>query len=437
MAKHKLLKINQQVNMYVCGPTVYNHLHIGNIRSTITFDMIKNALIATGYDVKYIQNITDINEKIEAQAIIENTTIDHISQKYTDAFLELLNKLNIDYTTNQIKPNTMNIVSIKTKINQIFNFTKKLIDNGFTYQTNDGIYLKTDLINNYGKHVANRDVDQNDKGIRITNQEKQNENDFVLFKFTKTNSFKTSFGEGVPGWHTECAAIIDDEFNSETIDIHGGGVDLKFPHHENESAQYYAANQTLMAQNWLHNGHLSIDGDKMSKSVGNVILAKDLLNKYSSAQLRLWLASVDFQKPLNFSAQTLEDFKKVEQKVIILLSQQQKLPEARLSAEMNETVKALDFPSLIDYINQSPKVLNENIDQVIAILQVLGIKFIPHQLTSEISEMIEKRNQAKLAKDYQQADKIKNQIKELENGIELIDSQKNGDPVSYILGKLK
>jgi cysteinyl-tRNA synthetase len=437
MAEHQLKKTKHKINMYVCGPTVYNHLHIGNIRSTLTFDMIKNALITTGHEVKYIQNITDINEKIEMQAKLENLSIVQTSDKYTKEFLNLLDAFNIKYNTNDIIPNQMTIVSIKQKMPQIIDFIEKLINKGYTYKTDDGIYIKTELIKDYGRRVANQNVNDNSHGIRISNAQKKNENDFVLWKFTAINSYYASFGNGVPGWHTECAAIIDHIFNSETIDIHGGGIDLKFPHHENESAQYFAVNKKDLAHNWLHNGHLSIDNQKMSKSIGNIVLAKDLLDEYTPAQIRLWLASVDFTKPLNLSNDTLDAFKKTEQKILQVLSQNRNNLEPKLSNKLLENIQSLDFPKLVNYLNQSANELSKNIGEVLGILRVLGIEFIPYKYSQSMNNLIYQRLIAKTDKDFKLADEIKNTIMKEESGVQLIDTQINGVADSYILGKLK
>lgn len=446
MAK-KTLKYpeSNNFNMYVCGPTVYNHVHIGNIRPVITFDMIKNALKFQGYNVNYIKNITDINEKIEEQAVIENCSVEAIVEKYTQAFYEILEALNINFKETKI-------ISIKEEIEAMVILIEKMVKNDYAYQTSDGIYFDTSKIDNYGMYVAGRKIEEQSQGIRIKNEEKRNDNDFVLWKFDNDeNSYETRIGSGKPGWHTECAAVIDKYFSSNTINLHGGGIDLKFPHHENENAQYLAANNCLIAANWLHNGHLNVNNDKMSKSLNNFVLAKDILQIHSSATIRLWFAQSDFQKPINYTEELLKLEEGKLAKINNALSKfsaifpNENINEFNFENQYFKTVKEaaknLDFPlisqNIFDLVKKMEKNLNLEMAQtIVASLKILGITYYPPKINSELFTLIEKRKEAKKQHEFDLADQIKETIKDSYQ-LEVIDSNYDQKPISYLLGEIK
>ncbi len=260
-----------KVGMYVCGPTVYNYIHIGNARPVVFFDTVRRYFESKNFEVTYASNFTDVDDKIIQKALAENLPELQVSSFYIDAFLNDLKSLNckVDY----IKP------KVTKYMNHIINYIQDLVDKGFAYEINGDVYFRVSKIKDYGK-LSNRDIDDLISGSRVdVNTSKENPLDFTLWKKTTEGiNFDSPFSMGRPGWHTECVAMIDDIFGEE-IDIHGGGVDLKFPHPENEIAQAQAIHHHSFAKYWMHNGRLSFQNSKMSKSIGNVILVKDVLEK--------------------------------------------------------------------------------------------------------------------------------------------------------------
>ena len=268
----KPIKENE-VSIYVCGPTVYNHAHIGNARPVIVFDVLTKFLRYIGYKVTHMSNFTDVDDKIINQAIKENCSEKEITDKYSKAYLDLLDNLNVS------KPNITPRVT--ETMDQIIAFIKDLVDQGYAYEVNGNVYFRVSKIEDYGK-LANINKEELEVGARIEeNKEKENPMDFALWKNTDIGiKWDSPFGKGRPGWHTECVVMINDNYPSHLIDIHGGGNDLKFPHHVNEIAQSKALYNTDIANYWLHNAMVNIDGEKMSKSLNNFKLAKDLIEQY-------------------------------------------------------------------------------------------------------------------------------------------------------------
>ncbi|MDP8002606.1 MAG: cysteine--tRNA ligase, partial [Caldisphaera sp.] len=294
----------QIVSMYVCGPTVYDYTHIGHARTFVVFDSIRRYLSLKGYNVTYVQNITDIDDKIINKANELRTSWDKIADSYTKDYLENLNRLNIRI---DLHPR------VTQHINEIINFIQGLIDKGFAYMTKNGsVYFNVDKYPNYGRLSGNFNKNLWNQGEEIVS-EKKNPYDFALWKSAKPNEpfWESPWGKGRPGWHIECS-VMSSRYLGKHIDIHGGGSDLIFPHHENEIAQSEAFfNETPWVKYWLHTSMLTIKGEKMSKSLGNIISLNEAISKWGTEILRLWLLSSHYRAVIEYSEQSLNQAKKL------------------------------------------------------------------------------------------------------------------------------
>lgn len=285
-----------KVSMYVCGPTVYNYIHIGNARPVIFFDTVRRYFEHLDYEVKFASNFTDVDDKIITKAIeLEQKEIE-VSEKFISAFLEDVERVNSK--TDYIKP------KVTEYMDKIINYIVLLIEKGYAYQVDSDVYFRVEYVKDYGA-LSNRNIEDLISGARIeVNDKKENPLDFTLWKKTGIGiEFDSPFGKGRPGWHTECVAMIDDIFKEE-IDIHGGGSGLMFPHHENEIAQSEVLHQHKIAKYWMHNGLLNIKGSKMSKSEGDVVLVKDL--SIDANAFRLFTLSTHYRSPINYSDESLD-----------------------------------------------------------------------------------------------------------------------------------
>ena len=301
------------VDMYVCGPTVYNYAHIGNARPMIVFDVLKRLFEAEGYSVTYVSNFTDVDDKIIKKAAEENTTEAVIAQRYIDAYQEVRTLLNTELP--DITPR------VTETMDKIIEFIDKLVKTGHAYEANGDVYFSVESVPTYGE-ISHQHMDQLEAGARIeTNDQKKNPYDFALWKKTDMGiKWNSPWGEGRPGWHTECVVMINDNIG-DCIDIHGGGMDLKFPHHENEAAQQEAMHGNTLANYWVHNAMVNIDGQKMSKSLGNTMWAKDVVLSLGTNLTRWLVSSVHYRKELNFSDETIETARKELDKVLTPLKQ--------------------------------------------------------------------------------------------------------------------
>lgn len=295
-----------KVNMYVCGPTVYNHIHIGNARPVIFFDTVRRYFQHRGFDVTFASNFTDVDDRIINTAIELGKSEKEITEEYIEAFLKAVAKVNS--STEYIQP------KVTEYMDHIVHYIDLLIQKGYAYQVDGDVYFRVDSIKEYGM-LSNRKLDEMLSGARIeVNNKKENPLDFTLWKKTDVGiQFDSPFGEGRPGWHTECVAMIDDIFGEE-IDIHGGGSGLKFPHHENEIAQSIALNKHSIAKYWMHNGLLNIGGSKMSKSEGKMVLVKDL--DIDPNVFRLFTLSTHYRAPINYTDEVLRSYEKEWDKYI-------------------------------------------------------------------------------------------------------------------------
>ncbi|MCK5945919.1 MAG: class I tRNA ligase family protein, partial [Mycoplasmataceae bacterium] len=256
-------------NIYVCGPTVYSKAHIGNLRPIITFDIFIRSLEALGNKVNLIHNITDIDDKIITAAAKEKTTEVEISSKYKKYYLDILERSNVNIPEN--------MPGVVENMESIVEYIAKLVELGNAYEANGSVYFDITSVEGYGK-LSNRDINKN---IDKENKEKKHQADFAIWKATKEGvKYDSPWGKGRPGWHTECAVFINEIVKGESLDIHGGGIDLLFPHHENENIQYEAVNKKEIAKEWRHIGKLNIDGEKMSKSIGNIMDASEFMDEH-------------------------------------------------------------------------------------------------------------------------------------------------------------
>lgn len=283
---------DNKVNMYVCGPTVYDQPHLGHARCYITWDMVYRYLKFLGYDVKYCRNVTDVDDKILAKAKNENTTQEEIAKKYYDIFSDSMKKINV--LTPDIEP-------LATKnIGEMISIVKNLIDNGFAYESDGDVYFRVKKFSDYGK-LSKQPIDDLVAGARVeASTKKEDVLDFALWKKDEIDGYKSPWGLGRPGWHIECSAMARKHLATQ-IDIHAGGADLIFPHHENEIAQSECANGTKFVKYWLHNGFVTINKEKMSKSLKNFVSIDDLLASYDSNTIRFFILTNHYRMPVEFN----------------------------------------------------------------------------------------------------------------------------------------
>lgn len=434
------------VKIYVCGPTVYDDSHLGHARSAIAFDLLHRVLIANNYNVTMTKNFTDIDDKIIKKMKQTGQSLEKITNNYIYAYqmdMEILNIL-----PNSLEPRATDNVQI------MIDMINDLMSKDIAYKISDGVYFDVSKDEKYGS-LSNRASDENSIARVESNTEKRNSSDFALWKFEKADdvAYDSPFGKGRPGWHIECSAMInkhlaykDEPFQ---IDIHGGGADLLFPHHENEAAQTRCSSKVNLAKYWMHNGFVNIDGEKMSKSLGNSFFLKDILKSYSGEVVRFYLLTAQYRANFNFNEEDLISSKKrldklyrVKKRVYgAAKSTVNKEFKANLFNALNDDLNSAKAISVIDeYLNKSNETLdkepkNKNLKkELIAsfelINEILGIgyknayKYFQFGISEEdilnIEFLIEKRNEAKKNKDFETADKIRNNIATL--GVSIMDT---------------
>ncbi|WP_323592699.1 cysteine--tRNA ligase [Aliarcobacter butzleri] len=435
-----------KVKIYVCGPTVYDDSHLGHARSAIAFDLLHRVLKANDYEVTMTKNFTDIDDKIIKKMYETNKTLEDITNQYINAYKADMKALNI--LDNTIEPKaTENLEIMKQMISN-------LISKDVAYKTSDSVYFDTSKDNLYGT-LSHKSNDENSQARVEENQEKRNSADFALWKFEKANdvSFDAPFGKGRPGWHIECSAMIEKHLaykdSPYQIDIHAGGADLLFPHHENEAAQTRCSSGQNLAKYWMHNGFVNINGEKMSKSLGNSFFLKDVLKSYSGEVIRFYLMSTHYRADLSFNEEDLIASKKRLDKIYRLKkrvygvedsSVNKKFKEDILNAlndDINTSIALSVIDEMInsanDKLDSNPKDKNlkkELISNINFIEEVLGIggndayayfQFGIDESTKEkIESLILKRNEAKKAKDFQTADKLRDELSSMD--ISLMDT---------------
>jgi len=329
-----------KVKMYVCGPTVYNYIHLGNARPIVVFDTLARYFEHKGMKVEFVQNFTDVDDKIINKSMEEGTSASEVSEKYIKYFFEDISKLNILESVKRPK--------VTENMAEIIEIIQKLIDNGFAYEKDGDVYFEVKKYKDYGK-LSNQKIEELELGARIDVSEiKKNPVDFALWKKKKDGEpfWESPWGQGRPGWHIECSAMAK-KYLGDTFDIHGGGQDLVFPHHENEIAQSKCAYHGNFANYWLHNGFIQINGDKMSKSLGNFFLLREILEKFSGNVVRLFILSTHYRKPINFSFENMEDTKKTLQNIVKSMNKFENIVE-KYKNEKIENVKNSEFSQKIE-----------------------------------------------------------------------------------------
>ncbi|MDN5063100.1 cysteine--tRNA ligase [Aliarcobacter butzleri] len=435
-----------KVKIYVCGPTVYDDSHLGHARSAIAFDLLHRVLKANDYEVTMTKNFTDIDDKIIKKMYETKKTLEDITNQYINAYKADMKALNI--LDNTIEPKaTENLEVMKEMISN-------LISKDVAYKTSDSVYFDTSKDNLYGT-LSHKSNDENSQARVEENQEKRNSADFALWKFEKANdvSFDAPFGKGRPGWHIECSAMIEKHLaykdSQYQIDIHAGGADLLFPHHENEAAQTRCSSGQNLAKYWMHNGFVNINGEKMSKSLGNSFFLKDVLKSYSGEVIRFYLMSTHYRADLSFNEEDLIASKKRLDKIYRLKKRVYGVEDSSVNRKFKEdTLNALNddintsialsvidemVNSANDKLDSNPKDKNlkkELISNINFIEEVLGIggndayayfQFGIDESTKEkIEDLILKRNEAKKTKDFETADKLRDELSAID--ISLMDT---------------
>ncbi len=375
-----------KVSMYVCGPTVYNYIHIGNARPVIFFDTVKNYFEHLGYEVKFVSNFTDIDDKIIDKAIELGVDEKEISEKYIKAFLDDVKRVNS--STDYIQPKVTNYMD------HIIDYISKLIELDYAYISEGDVYFRVEKAIDYGM-LSNRKVEDLVSGARIKEHDKKESPlDFTLWKNTGVGiTYDAPFGEGRPGWHTECVAMIDDIFGGK-IDIHGGGNDLMFPHHENEIAHSMVLNNHPIANYWMHNGRLNIDGKKMSKSEGEMVLVKDL--ELDSNAFRLFMLSTHYRSPLNYNEQVFDAYSKEWEKIYRLYKQLYFDLAINNSLDVDKTT----HPDLLEIYKSFKTSMDEDFNTANAITSLQKLMKITNQLLRSKSDKGILRSALKLFDDF-------------------------------------
>ena len=410
--------VNGKINMYVCGPTVYSYAHVGNMCPVIVFDMVYRYFKYAGYDVKYASNFTDVDDKIIKAAKEAGVTEKKLTEKFIKIYLDdvkSLNCLDIDY-----RPKVTETMS------EIIEYIQKLMDNGFAYQKGDDVYFRVSSVPDYGI-ISKQSVEELEYGNRIAvDANKENPYDFVLWKKTNEGiTWDSPFGKGRPGWHTECVVMINKIFG-DNIDIHGGGVDLKFPHHENEMAQNKALTGKNLANYWMHNGHVMVDGVKMSKSLGNFITVHDLLAKYPANVIRLAILKNNYRLPFDFTDKLFNEARTIDDKVYNVLKQANlkiqlnnlKVGRIKQDEQINNIMDD-DFntSNLVTYLLNLVKELNNMMrnnldfidayDKINLINYILGLKYDLVVMTDDDKELYKKWLEYREKSDYKNADEVR------------------------------
>ena len=445
--KEEFVPINEgKVGIYVCGPTVYDYIHIGNARPMIVFDTLRRYLEYKGYDVNYVSNFTDVDDKIIKRANEEGVDASVISERYIAEVKKDMAALNVREATTHPKATE--------EIPDMIEMVKTLIEKGYAYEVNGTVYFRTRKFKDYGK-LSKKNIDDLRSGNRdllVSGvDEKEDPLDFVLWKPKKEGepSWPSPWGEGSPGWHLECS-VMSKKYIGDVIDIHAGGEDLVFPHHENEIAQSEAANGTEFARYWMHNGFLKINNEKMSKSLGNFFTVREIAEKYPLQVIRFFMLSAHYRSPLNFSADLVEASKNGLERILTAVDRLKSLSgtegevDKAVADEMEAFVKKyeaamdddLNTADAISVIFELVKYANVNVTEestkatvelvlntVTKLCDILGIITEKKKeiLDSDIEALIEERQAARKAKNFARADEIRDQLSDM--GIILEDTR--------------
>jgi cysteinyl-tRNA synthetase len=427
-----------KVKMYVCGPTVYNYIHIGNARPAIVFDTVRRYLEYRGFDVQFISNFTDVDDKLIKAANEMGSDVPTIAEKFINAYHEDTCALGVQKADAHPR--------VTETMPEIIEFIENLIKKGFAYEAAGDVYFKTRSFNGYGK-LSHQSIDDLKSGARIeVGEKKEDPLDFALWKAAKEGEiyWESPWGNGRPGWHIECSAMAK-KYLGDSIDIHGGGQDLAFPHHENEIAQSEALNEAPMAKYWMHNGYININNEKMSKSLGNFVLVHDLVKQRDPQVIRFFMLAVHYRNPINFSQELLEAaesglnrirtaYENLKHRLTVtadLAEDTEKweniIEEARAKfiADMDDDFNTANAISILfDFSkeanvylqekNTSKEVITKFIQLFDELSGVLGLTLHKEEelLDEQIEALIEERNQARKEKNFARADEIRDLLKQ-------------------------
>lgn len=432
-----------KVGIYSCGPTVYNYFHLGNARPFITFDTLRRYLEYKGYDVTFVQNFTDIDDKMISGAKAEGVTVKQLADRYIDAYFEDAHGLNIEDATYHPRATEC--------IDDIIDMVKTLVDKGYAYPAKDGVYFSVKKFPNYTclSHFDMDDLRQNVRKDVMSESGKKDPADFALWKFKKPGEpfWPSPWGDGRPGWHIECSAMSR-KYLGESIDIHSGGKDLIFPHHENEIAQSEAASGKPFVKYWMHNGFITIDNQKMSKSEGNFFLVRELAEKYGYMPIRLFMLNSHYRSPINFSTDLIESaasaYTRIETTLKNLdfvlakdidapadkekeqaesLAQDAKQAQEQFETAMDDDLNTADaLGSVFELVRKINIALSEpasrsGLEQagkmLTTLLDVLGLSFkLEDDIPQEILDLAKARTEAKKQRDFAEADRLRDLIHE-------------------------
>ncbi|MEG0371032.1 MAG: cysteine--tRNA ligase [Clostridium sp.] len=437
--KEEFIPVNPGVvNMYVCGPTVYNYFHIGNGRTFIVFDTIRKYFEYSGFEVKFVQNFTDIDDKLIKKANEEGITVDQVAKRYIEEYYIDADALGLKRATHNPKATEY--------VGKIIKFIKDLENKGYAYSKDSDVYFRSKKFDSYGK-LSKQNIEELESGARIeVDSRKEDPMDFVLWKEQKDGEpgWNSPWGCGRPGWHIECS-VMASELLGETIDIHGGGADLSFPHHENEIAQSEARHGKTFAKYWMHSAYLNIDNQKMSKSLNNFFTAREILEKYDAEVLRLFMLSGHYRSPINFSIELLEASKSGLERLYNAIRNLEHVERNGQDREINNNentqyndllkyktkfIEAMDddfnTADAVSHIYDLVRDVNTNISEVssrkIASLAlniirelggVLGIlqKVSQEDFSDEIKALVDERQLTRKNKDFKRADEIRDELK--------------------------
>ena len=441
--KEKFEPLNPgKVTMYVCGPTVYNYIHIGNARSAVAFDTIRRYLEYRGFEVNYVSNFTDVDDKIIKASQKMNLSVKEITEKFINAFYEDTSALNVKKAT--LNPRVMD------NMDDIIKFIEVLVQKGYAYESAGDVYYKTRKFKDYGK-LSGQLIDDLEQGASsrvddIDQDKKQDPLDFALWKKVKQGeiSWNSPWGQGRPGWHIECS-VMSTKYLGDTIDIHGGGQDLEFPHHENEIAQSEAKTGKKFARYWLHNGFVTIgeEDQKMSKSLGNFVTVHDLLKKVNPQVIRFFMSTTQYRRPIRYSSANLNEakvnlnklqtaYENLSYRLKDSVEGNDKEVEANFANLEKDFIKVMDddfnvqngisvvyeMAKQLNVYSEKEKVYTDTINNLIntykKVVEIFGISFNEEKelLDDTIEQLIQERNEARKNKNFKRSDEIRDLLKE-------------------------
>ena len=441
--KEKFEPLNPgKVTMYVCGPTVYNYIHIGNARSAVAFDTIRRYLEYRGFEVNYVSNFTDVDDKIIKASQEMNLSVKEITEKFINAFYEDTSALNVKKAT--LNPRVMD------NMNDIIKFIEVLVQKGYAYESAGDVYYKTRKFKDYGK-LSGQLIDDLEQGASsrvddIDQDKKQDPLDFALWKKVKQGeiSWNSPWGQGRPGWHIECS-VMSTKYLGDTIDIHAGGQDLEFPHHENEIAQSEAKTGKKFARYWLHNGFVTIgeEDQKMSKSLGNFVTVHDLLKKVNPQVIRFFMSTTQYRRPIRYSSANLNEakvnlnklqtaYENLSYRLKDSVEGNDKEVESNFANLEKDFIKVMDddfnvqngisvvyeMAKQLNVYSEKEKVYTDTINNLIntykKVVEIFGISFSEEKelLDDTIEQLIQERNEARKNKNFKRSDEIRDLLKE-------------------------